>query len=107
VWNTKRQIPRRIQRNRFDPVSCKKGESTKIEECVSHLKCRLYNKLKTGDYTIFVGEVIVAYANKSVLREKMFFILAKTDFPLWHARSLKSDVKVPMSKQCKSKSKLK
>ncbi len=35
-----------------------------IEECIAHLECKLVNKITTGDHTLFVGEVVAAYANE-------------------------------------------
>jgi len=35
-----------------------------IEECVAHLECKLVNQITTGDHTLFVGEVVAAYANE-------------------------------------------
>ena len=35
-----------------------------IEECVAHLECKLMNQLTTGDHTLFIGEVVAAYANE-------------------------------------------
>jgi len=40
-----------------------------IRECVAHLECRLVQKIPTGDHTLFVGEVLKAYANKGVFTE--------------------------------------
>jgi len=34
-----------------------------IEECVGHLECRVVNKFSAGDHTVFVGEVLTAYAD--------------------------------------------
>lgn len=41
-----------------------------VEECIAHLECKLINQFKTGDHTIFVGEVIEAYANKGIFSDK-------------------------------------
>lgn len=37
-----------------------------IKECVAHLECKLSQQVTTGDHTIFVGEILVAYANKGI-----------------------------------------
>jgi flavin reductase (DIM6/NTAB) family NADH-FMN oxidoreductase RutF len=65
------------------PMAAEKVKPPIIEECVSHLGCRLQGQLETGDHNIFVGKVTLAYTNKNVYGEKMFFIWAETDFPLW------------------------
>lgn len=35
-----------------------------IEECIAHLECKLVDQITTGDHTLFVGEVVAAYANE-------------------------------------------
>jgi flavin reductase (DIM6/NTAB) family NADH-FMN oxidoreductase RutF len=50
------------------PLPAKKVKPPIIKECVAHLECRLHSKLATGDHTIFVGEILEAYANKQVLK---------------------------------------
>ena len=37
-----------------------------IEECVAHLECRLTDQVTTGDHTLFIGEVVAAYADEGV-----------------------------------------
>jgi flavin reductase (DIM6/NTAB) family NADH-FMN oxidoreductase RutF len=41
-----------------------------IKECVAHLECKLHSQFQTGDHTIFIGEVIEAYANKGAFTKK-------------------------------------
>jgi flavin reductase (DIM6/NTAB) family NADH-FMN oxidoreductase RutF len=41
-----------------------------VEECVAHLECRLAQKFTTGDHTIFVGEVVAAYADAEYFTEE-------------------------------------
>jgi flavin reductase (DIM6/NTAB) family NADH-FMN oxidoreductase RutF len=36
-----------------------------IKECFSHLECKLKNKLKLGDHTLFIGEVVNVIADKN------------------------------------------
>jgi flavin reductase (DIM6/NTAB) family NADH-FMN oxidoreductase RutF len=35
-----------------------------IKECIAHLECKLHSQFTTGDHTIFVGEVVEAYAEQ-------------------------------------------
>ncbi|MGD0159318.1 MAG: flavin reductase family protein [Candidatus Bathyarchaeia archaeon] len=35
-----------------------------IMECIAHLECKLCGEFNTGDHTLFIGEIIAAYANK-------------------------------------------
>lgn len=44
------------------PAPAKEVESPIVEECVGHLECKLIEKPDAGDHSIFVGEVLAAYA---------------------------------------------
>ena len=35
-----------------------------IEECVAHMECKLVSQVTTGDHTLFIGEVLTAYADE-------------------------------------------
>lgn len=35
-----------------------------IKECVAHLECKLHKQVSAGDHTLFIGEVIAAYADE-------------------------------------------
>jgi flavin reductase (DIM6/NTAB) family NADH-FMN oxidoreductase RutF len=48
-----------------------------IKECIAHLECKLYGKYPTGDHTIFVGEVVEAYANRDCFSEVRGYNLEK------------------------------
>jgi flavin reductase (DIM6/NTAB) family NADH-FMN oxidoreductase RutF len=65
----------------------KKVKPPIIKECVAHLECKLYSQHQTGDHTIFVGEIVEAYANKDVFtgtydieKAKMIFHLGGNEF---------------------------
>jgi len=45
-------------------VPARKVKPPIIKECIAHLECRLHSQFQTGDHTIFVGEILEAYANK-------------------------------------------
>lgn len=58
-----------------------------IKECIAHLECKLHSQFTTGDHTIFVGEIVEAYADKGVFKEeydiekaKMIFHLGENEF---------------------------
>ncbi|HKZ93652.1 MAG TPA: flavin reductase family protein [Candidatus Bathyarchaeia archaeon] len=51
------------------PLPAKRVRSPIIKECVAHLECKVVEKIKTGDHTLFVGEVISAYVNKGIFTE--------------------------------------
>jgi len=41
-----------------------------IKECVAHLECKLHSEFTTGDHTIFIGEIVEAYADKEAFTDK-------------------------------------
>lgn len=52
------------------PLPAKKVKAPIIKECIAHLECRLHSQFKTGDHTVFVGEILEAYADKDVFTDK-------------------------------------
>jgi flavin reductase (DIM6/NTAB) family NADH-FMN oxidoreductase RutF len=55
---------------KLTPLPAKKVKAPIIKEAIAHLECKLDNQFKTGDHTIFVGEIIEAYADKGVFTDK-------------------------------------
>jgi flavin reductase (DIM6/NTAB) family NADH-FMN oxidoreductase RutF len=51
------------------PSPARKVKAPIVKECVAHLECKLHSQFKTGDHTIFVGEVVAAYANRGVFTD--------------------------------------
>jgi flavin reductase (DIM6/NTAB) family NADH-FMN oxidoreductase RutF len=69
------------------PLPAKKVKPPIIKECIAHLECKLHSQFSTGDHTIFVGEIVEAYANKQAFtnkydleKAKMIFHLGGNDF---------------------------
>ncbi|MDH5754501.1 MAG: flavin reductase family protein [Candidatus Bathyarchaeota archaeon] len=69
------------------PLPAKKVKPPIIKECVAHLECKLHDRFTTGDHTIFVGEIVEAYADKNAFTEgynlekaKMIFHLGGNEF---------------------------
>jgi flavin reductase (DIM6/NTAB) family NADH-FMN oxidoreductase RutF len=69
------------------PSPALKVKAPIIRECVAHLECKVHSQLTTGDHTIFVGEVVAAYANKEAFTDryvlekvKMVFHIGGDDF---------------------------
>jgi flavin reductase (DIM6/NTAB) family NADH-FMN oxidoreductase RutF len=52
------------------PLPARKVKAPIVEECVAHLECKLHSRFKTGDHTIFVGEIVEAYVNEGVFTDK-------------------------------------
>jgi flavin reductase (DIM6/NTAB) family NADH-FMN oxidoreductase RutF len=51
------------------PAPSRKVKAPFIMECIAHLECILHNEFHTGDHTIFIGEILAAYANKGAFRD--------------------------------------
>lgn len=66
---------------KLTPLPAKKVKAPLIRECVAHLECRLTEQLKTGDHTLFIGEIVAAYANEGVFTDR--YDLSKVK-PIYH-----------------------
>ena len=64
------------------PLPAKSVKPPIIKECVAHLECKLHSQLTLGDHTMFVGEVVEAYADKDVFTDKYDLRKAKMIFHL-------------------------
>jgi flavin reductase (DIM6/NTAB) family NADH-FMN oxidoreductase RutF len=78
------------------PLSARKVKPPIIRECVAHLECRLKNQFTTGDHTIFVGEIVEAYADRETFsgvynleKAKMIFHLGGNEFATLEPNVLK------------------
>jgi flavin reductase (DIM6/NTAB) family NADH-FMN oxidoreductase RutF len=63
------------------PLPAKKVCSPIIKECVAHLECKLVKTIPTGDHTLFIGEVLSAYANEGTFSKT--FNISKIK-PVYH-----------------------
>jgi flavin reductase (DIM6/NTAB) family NADH-FMN oxidoreductase RutF len=54
------------------PLPAKMIRPPIIKECVAHLECKLHQQIAMGDHTLFVGEVLTAYANKNAFLNSKF-----------------------------------
>ncbi|MBA7483304.1 MAG: flavin reductase family protein [Spirochaeta sp.] len=52
-----------------------------IAECVAHLECKVIQEIETGDKSLFIGEVIDAYADEDIARGERKIEYAKGEFP--------------------------
>jgi len=82
------------------PIPAKKVKPPAIKECVAHLECRLRSQIETGDHTIFIGEVIEAYANKDTFKTgydlrkaRMLFHVGGDDFTTLKVRVTRPKIK--------------
>jgi flavin reductase (DIM6/NTAB) family NADH-FMN oxidoreductase RutF len=70
------------------PMPSRKVKPPIIKECIAHLECKLYSKFTAGDHTIFVGEIVEAYADRrfftgegyNLERARMIFHLGGDEF---------------------------
>jgi len=52
------------------PLPARKVKPPAIKESVAHLECKLHSQFRTGDHTIFVGEVVEAYVDEEVFKDE-------------------------------------
>ncbi|MEM3565994.1 MAG: flavin reductase family protein [Candidatus Bathyarchaeia archaeon] len=79
------------------PLPARKVKSPIIKECIAHLECRVHSQFQTGDHTIFVGEILEAYANKECFtsagydleKARMIFHLGGDEFATIHSKIFK------------------
>lgn len=79
------------------PLPARRVKSPIIKECVAHLECNLHSQFTTGDHTIFIGEIVEAYADKEAFLEgeydlkkaKMIFHIGGNEFATLGTRIFK------------------
>ena len=59
----------------------KKVKAPIINECVAHMECVVYQKIMTGDKALFIGEILEAYADESLVNGAITGEFAAGDFP--------------------------
>ena len=77
----------------LSPLPARKVKAPIVKECVAHLECKLHSQFETGDHTVFVGEIVEAYADKGVFTDKydigkarLLFHLGGSDFAVLDPR---------------------
>lgn len=50
------------------PTPSLKVKSPSILECIAHVECKVVQSIRTGDHTLFVGEVVAARANQGLFK---------------------------------------
>ena len=56
----------KFEKTNLTPAPAKIVKVPIIKECVAHLECRLYQQIAAGDHTLFIGEVVAAYADDGI-----------------------------------------
>jgi flavin reductase (DIM6/NTAB) family NADH-FMN oxidoreductase RutF len=54
------------------PIPATRVTPPRIKECIGHLECRVVQSHRCGDHTLFVGEVLAASIDASVLTDNKF-----------------------------------
>jgi len=72
----------KFHENKLTPMPARKTKAPIIQECTAHLECKVQNQFETGDHTIFIGEVIEAYAKKGMFTDKYNIEKARMPFHL-------------------------
>ncbi len=50
-------------------VSARQVEAPWIEECVAHLECGVVGQVEQGDHTLFIAEILAAWAEETAFNE--------------------------------------
>ena len=79
------------------PKPAKLVKPPTIKECVASLECKLHSQFTTGDHTIFIGEIIAAYADKQAFKDMYNLKRARMIFHLGgnHFATLNQKVTTP------------
>ena len=48
------------------PLPARKVKPPIIKECIGHIECKIVKSIESGDHTLFIGEVLCAYAEESL-----------------------------------------
>jgi len=54
------------------PAPAKHLKTPIIAECIAHIECKLSETLRIGDHTLFVGEVLEAYADSKYFDGELY-----------------------------------
>ena len=63
------------------PKQARKVKAPIIDQCVAHMECKVRQQIKIEDKNLFVGEVLEAYADESIIMWKRSIEYSKGDFP--------------------------
>lgn len=53
---------------KLTPIPSLKVKAPSILECVAHLECKVAQRIRVGDHTLFVGEVLAARVNRGIFK---------------------------------------
>jgi len=72
----------KFKETKLTPMPAKTVKALIIKECVAHLECKLYQQIPAGDHTIFLGEILAAYADENMFTDKYDLEKSKLIFHL-------------------------
>jgi flavin reductase (DIM6/NTAB) family NADH-FMN oxidoreductase RutF len=86
----------KFKKTNLTPMAAKKVKAPAIRECIAHLECTVQEKFTTGDHTVFVGEIVEAYADMGVFSEsydlkkaRMLYHLGGNNFAILDPKTYK------------------
>jgi len=85
--------------NKFDrsgltPHPGKEVDVVAIQECRSHVECKVYDIIKTGDHSLVLADVVAAYYDEAAFTKNLMIDL-KNYKPMLHLQNFCSDPKDP------------
>lgn len=63
------------------PQQARRVKAPIIDECVAHMECKLRQEIETGSKVLFIGEVVDAYADVTIVQGEQKIEYAQGDFP--------------------------
>lgn len=58
----------KFKETNLTPIPSLRVKAPSIQECVAHLECKVVQSIRTGDHTLFVGEVLAARVNQGLFK---------------------------------------
>lgn len=71
----------KFKETNLTPKPAKKVDVPIIDECIVHMECEVIKTVKTKEKILFIGEVIEAYAEKTIEINEESVNFVKGDFP--------------------------
>jgi len=84
IWTAGTRSGKRVNKIELLKLKLAKARRVKapiIENCIAHLECKLVNAVEAGEITIFLGQVVAAYADKDSFKKGIWDI-DKVELPL-------------------------
>jgi len=96
----------KFKETNLTPLPARKVKPPIIKECIAHLECKLHSQFTTGDHTIFIGEIVEAYADResfagqyNLKTARMIFHLGGNEFATLGTKVFKPKLQALRKKQ--------